>query len=233
MTSSVRAASSPTRSASAIASAAPIRLTAASRLLTSFVRAVADALADPEHRVGERFEQPLPPREDALFARDHQAHRSGPRARRATRHRRVDGVDRGRGEARSDRLGARRRDRRAEDDAAAGAHRRGDAVVAEQDVLALRGVDDGDDDDLGAARELGWRCSAQRARLDRERLARRIDVANVDLGAAIAQAKRHRQAHVADADDADRALLHPTIVTSTTGGGAIRANPGSAGSVGG
>ena len=100
--------------------------------------------------------------------------------------------------------------------AAAGAHHDGSTVGGEQHRFGLRGDDDRDDHGIHAAGELGRRRGAPRAGIDRERLARRIDVADVDLDTEIAQAKRHRQAHVADADDPDRALLHPTIVTSTT-----------------
>ena len=124
MTASVRAGSRPTRSASASASAAPARLIAASRLLTSLVRAPSPARS-PRRNTGSASvaEQRGVALEDRVAAGDHQAHRSGARPRRAARHRRLDPVDAERVEARGDRLDALRRDRRAEHDA--GARRRG------------------------------------------------------------------------------------------------------------
>ena len=135
----------------------------------------------------------------------------GAGARRAARHRRVDGVDAG---------AARRaviasvlagRDRRAEDDAGAGAARRcASAVVAEQDRFALRRVDDGDDHHRAARRQRRPASRAARGPGAHARSASRAGSMSrtCDLAAELAQAQGHRQAHVADADDADAGISH-------------------------
>ena len=148
-------------------------------------------------------------------ARHHQAHRSGACPRGAARHRRFDPVDAEPVEARGD-----RRDAVAARSSGRGGRRRparprGDAVAAEENVVGLRGVDDGDDHDLAAARQRGRRRARRRAAALRHRLAVGADVANGDRAAALAEPRRHRQPHVADADHARAALVHATIVPAS------------------
>jgi hypothetical protein len=215
MTASVRAGSRPTRSASASASAAPTRLIAASRLLTSLVRAPSPARSPrPKHRIGEARQQQGVPLEHVVPAGDHQAHRSGPRARRAARHRRFDPVDGERVEPGRERFDALGRDGRTEDDAAARRRAGDDAIVAEEHRLGLRRVDDGDDDDFALARQQRRRRASPCALALGHRLAVGADVANEDRAAVLAQPRGHGQTHVADADHARAAAVHAAIVTT-------------------
>ena len=170
--------------------------------------AVAGALAEPEHRFRQFAEQRGVPGVDRIAAGDHQAHRSSTRTGRAARHRRLDPVDAERVEARRERLDALGRDRRTEDDAGARRRRARDAIAAEQHRLGLRRIDHRDDHHRAGLGERRRRRADLRADVLRERFAVGANVADGDRVAAVAQALGHRQAHVADADDARAARFH-------------------------
>ena len=145
MTSSVRAGSRPTRSASASASAAPARLIGASRLLTSLVRApsparspsrnTGSASSPSNRRAGRRPHRDRRPSGSSFrHARAPVRPTSAPRSSRCRARRAAPRTTR-RSRARSSDRGRRR----------CPAPRARDAVAAEQHRLGLRRIDDGDD----------------------------------------------------------------------------------------
>ena len=203
------------RSAKAIASAAPARLIAASRLLTSFARAPSPGLL-PMRNTGSASDSSRP------------RWRSNTASAQATirlivpARARVGPPDIGASMASMPAAARRAAIASVLAGAIVGqssthapaAERGRSAVDTEQHRFALRRVDDGDDHHRAARCQRGRRRRGVRTRGNGERFARRVDVAHMDLAAELAQAQGHRQPHVADADDADAGISHAPIVAT-------------------
>ena len=151
-------------------------------------RPVPGSDADAKDLCRERADERFVRSEGRVGTRHHQAHAAVAGARRAAGHRRGDASDAALAEAQGDRFGALRADRRAEQDAGAATGAMHEAIAAEQNALALRRIDDSDDDDVMRCGQRRGRRKGTRTMTFKLGLARRVDITNADLVAMLEQA---------------------------------------------
>jgi len=182
-------------------------------------RAVTRPLADVEEPSRDMPQQALMSSPQRRRRGHHQAHATVPGTRRTARHRRVQAAQSSLGQPCGQPLDVGRPDGGAQHHRGTGGQCRSGAGRAEQHGLGLRRIDHHHDQQRAASGHDRRRVGQFGARRGGQRVAREVDVVHPHRLAGVAQPQRHRQPHVADADEGDGGVQQGHLQISESANG--------------